>query len=100
MPVPIGFPGISSLPGVGAPAPAAPQGPAGEFRNLLENAIGRVEEFSQSADQSVEKFLSGNGEELHQTALAAQRAELSFELFLQVRNKVVQAYQEVMKMQM
>jgi flagellar hook-basal body complex protein FliE len=37
--------------------------------------------------------------ELHSTVLAAQKAELSFEMFLQMRNKVVQAYQEIMRSQ-
>ena len=49
---------------------------------------------------SVERFLSGEGEELHTTILATQQAELSFDLFLQARNKVVSAYQEIMRMQM
>jgi flagellar hook-basal body complex protein FliE len=48
----------------------------------------------------VERFLSGDGEDIHTTVLATQRAELSFEMFQQVRNKVVSAYQEIMKMQM
>jgi flagellar hook-basal body complex protein FliE len=47
----------------------------------------------------VERFLSGEGEELHTTVLATQRAELAFEMFLQARNKVVNAYQEIMRMQ-
>ncbi|MCL4851471.1 MAG: flagellar hook-basal body complex protein FliE, partial [Bryobacteraceae bacterium] len=42
---------------------------------------------------------SGEAEEVHQAVLATQQAELAFEMFLQVRNKVVQAYQEVMRMQ-
>ena len=48
----------------------------------------------------VQKFLTGENEELHTTILATQKAELAFELGLQVRNKVVDAYQEIMKMQM
>jgi len=48
----------------------------------------------------VEQFLSGEGGELHSTILATQKAELSFDLFLQMRNKVVSAYQEIMRMQM
>jgi flagellar hook-basal body complex protein FliE len=48
----------------------------------------------------VERFLSGEGEELHNTVLATTRAELSFDMFLQTRNKVVNAYQEIMKMQL
>jgi flagellar hook-basal body complex protein FliE len=43
--------------------------------------------------------LSGEGEELHQVALATKQAELTFDLFMQVRNKVVAAYDEVMRMQ-
>lgn len=75
-------------------------GASGEFRAVLDGAIRRVEQFQHEASQSVERFLSGEGEELHTTALAAQRAELAFEMFLQTRNKVVQAYQEIMRMQM
>jgi flagellar hook-basal body complex protein FliE len=59
-----------------------------------------VEAFGQDASASVQRFLAGEGEELHSTIMATQRAELSFELFQQVRNKVVSAYQEIMRMQM
>jgi len=72
----------------------------GEFRNVLETAIQDVEHFQNQASQQVSKFLSGESEELHTAAMATQKAELAFELGLQVRNKVVQAYQEVMRMQM
>jgi flagellar hook-basal body complex protein FliE len=48
----------------------------------------------------VEGFLSGDGQELHSAVLAVQRADLAFELGLQVRNKVVSAYQEIMRLQM
>jgi flagellar hook-basal body complex protein FliE len=58
-----------------------------------------VESFQNNAQASVDQFLSGEGVELHQVALAAKQAELSFDLFLQVRNKVVSAYEEVMRMQ-
>ncbi len=48
----------------------------------------------------MERFLNGDGEDVHTTVLAAERAELSFDLFLQARNKVVSAYQEIMRLQM
>ena len=74
--------------------------PGGEaFHAAFTDAIAKVEGFQQNAQMSVDRFLSGEGEELHQVALAAKRAELSFDLFLQVRNKVVNAYEEVMRMQ-
>lgn len=72
---------------------------AGEFRNILEAAVGAVEASRTSAGQAVEKFLTGEDQEVHSAILATQRAELQFELFLQTRNKVVQAYQEIMRMQ-
>ena len=58
-----------------------------------------VETFQSNAAESVNRFLSGEGEELHQVALATKQAELTFDLFMQVRNKVVAAYDEVMRMQ-
>ena len=82
--------------------PAGPTGSKGTFQSMLDAAIQHVETNSAqaTADKSVEQFLSGESEELHSTALAIQRAELEFDLFMQVRNKVVQAYQEIMRMQM
>ena|SRR5664279_908119 len=79
--------------------PAGQTAAAGGFQDVLASAIGKVESIGQNAAQSVERFLSGEGEELHTTILAAQQAELSFDLFLQARNKVVSAYQEIMRMQ-
>ena len=80
-------------------APAAARAGAG-FQQAFADAVGGIERLRHSADRSVEAFLAGEGEELHQTVLATQRAELAFELFLEMRNKVVQAYQEIMRMQM
>jgi flagellar hook-basal body complex protein FliE len=82
----------------GAVGPAA-GGQPGEFQSILASAIGSVERLRSHAGQSVERFLNGESEEVHSVALATQRAELAFELFLQVRNKVVSAYQAVMQMQ-
>jgi len=84
------------------PAPVSPSGgtgTSGAFRQIFEGAMGSVEATGREASASVQRFLSGEGEELHSTILATQRAELSFDLFLQMRNKVVSAYQEIMRMQ-
>lgn len=75
-------------------------GQPGEFQKVLTGAINQVESLNNNASQSVQKFLRGDNEELHTTILATQKAELAFQLGLQVRNKVVDAYQEIMKMQM
>ena len=69
------------------------------FSSVFANAVQKVENYRAEADASVDKFLSGEGEELHTVALKTQQAQISFDLFMQVRNKVVSAYQEVMRMQ-
>ena len=81
--------------------PASPStGQPGEFQKVLTGAINQVESLNNSASASIQKFLNGDNDELHTTILATQKAELAFQLGLQVRNKVVDAYQEIMKMQM
>src|SRR3984957_1284519 len=95
IPTSIAIPSIPSLSGV---ASGTSTGGAG-FQSVLTDAISKVEQFQNDAQTSVNKFLSGEGEELHKVALATQQADLSFQLFMQVRNKVVTAYNQVMQMQ-
>lgn len=83
-----------------APIAKGPANPAAGFAALLSEAVQRMDQGNKSAAQAVDRFLSGENEEIHSLVLATQRNQLQFELFLQVRNKVVQAYQEVMRMQM
>ena len=92
---------ISAAPLIEAPrldsASAAPGG--GEFKSLLSSAMQHVSTVQNNADAAVQSFLSGENDELHSTILATQRADLEFDMFMQVRNKVVSAYQEIMRMQ-
>jgi flagellar hook-basal body complex protein FliE len=81
-------------------APGAASSAGGAFQDVLSGAIQRVESMGNDATASIQSFLSGEGGELHTAILASQRAELGFDMFLQVRNKVIGAYQEIMKMQM
>ena len=72
---------------------------SGQFQQVLQSAIQQVETSRTSADTAVKGFLNGENQELHSTILATQNAELQFDLFMQVRNKVVSAYEEIMRMQ-
>lgn len=99
--------GISSLNSVvhssgiqGAGAAVSTPKSGGGFASVLEGAIQSVEQTGRQADTAIQNFLNGDGEELHNVALSVQRASLAFDLGLQVRNKVVSAYEEVMRMQM
>ena len=80
-------------------APSSGNSKPGEFGQLLDKAISEVETSRNSATEKAERLLAGQPEELHTVVLDTQRAQLEFELFLEVRNKVVQAYQEIMRMQ-
>jgi flagellar hook-basal body complex protein FliE len=87
-----------TLPAISPPS-IGPASPSGAFQSVFSDALSKVEQFQQNAHASVERFLSGEDEEIHHVALEIEKADLSFQLFLQVRNKIVDAYQEVMKMQ-
>lgn len=73
---------------------------ANAFKSILADSIQQVQNSAEFASKTVEQFLSGENQDLHQVAIASQKAELTFEFFLQARNKVVAAYQEVMRMQL
>lgn len=99
MPLPI-LPIASVIPALIAPAaPVSSTTGASPFGSVFQQAVQQVESFQNNASASVNRFLSGEGEEIHTMAVAAQQADLSFQLFMQVRNKVVAAYQQVMQMQ-
>ena len=99
MPAPILPISPGSLGATAATSKLAAPSSGGGFQEVFNGALRTVESFQQNASGSIERLLSGETEELHTTIMAAQRAELSFDLFLQVRNKVVSAYQEIMRMQ-
>jgi flagellar hook-basal body complex protein FliE len=90
---------IQSIPSFDSTSSTLAKGAPGSFSSMLQNAIGSVEQSQNTAHQAAQNFIGGESDEVHTTALAAQRAELEFEMFLQVRNKMVQAYTEVMHMQ-
>jgi flagellar hook-basal body complex protein FliE len=98
MPVPVSA--VSSISSLQPLQPLAQAGKPGEFQSVLESTIQKLESVNNDATDAVQKFLTGENEELHTTVLAAQKAEIAFDLGLQVRNKVVSAYQEIMRMQM
>jgi flagellar hook-basal body complex protein FliE len=79
--------------------PGATAAPAAGFHQVLASALSQVAQSRVAADNAVSNYLAGGNQELHSTILATQNASLNFDLLLQVRNKVVSAYDEIMKMQ-
>ncbi len=69
------------------------------FGEILKDAISTANELQKQSDQEIQKLMTGESQDLHTTVIAMQKADLSFQMMMQVRNKIVQAYQEIMRMQ-
>lgn len=92
---------VTPLDGPDSITKAASGGSSGAvFQAVLDSAVQSVQKAQDTATTAVSSVLEGKGGELHSAILATERAELEFQLFLQYRNKVVSAYQEVMKIQL
>lgn len=75
-------------------------GKAGEagFSNLFDNMIQAVDAKQASANNLSKQVLLGNNDQLHQSVIAMQEASVAFSLMVEVRNKLVDSYQELMRM--
>lgn len=72
---------------------------ANSFGDLLADAIDEVGKTQAQADQAIEKLQTGESRNIHEVMIAMEKAGISMRLMVQMRNKVVEAYQEVMRMQ-
>jgi len=75
----------------------APEG--GKFLETLQQSMDQVEGAQGDAANQVAQLLNGKGADLHSAMIAVEKADLSFQLMMQVRNKIVQAYQQISNMQ-
>jgi flagellar hook-basal body complex protein FliE len=69
------------------------------FSGILQSMVEQTSELDAKASQAVTGLLSGQGVEIHDAMIATEKADMAFELALQVRNKAVGAYQQMMAMQ-
>lgn len=69
------------------------------FWDSLKTTLGQVQQVQNDADQKVTDLVTGKGEDIHSAMAAVEKADLSFQLVMQVRNKIVQAYQQVSQIQ-
>jgi flagellar hook-basal body complex protein FliE len=86
---------LRPLDGARAPAPERAGGPS--FSDALGQALEGVEKLQADGDRNAEAVALGGGN-LHETALALEKADVALKLAMKVRNKVVEAYQDVMRM--
>ena len=77
----------------------SPSGSAVSFKALLSDALSQVNNIQQQADASAVKLAAGEPVAVDEVMLAMQKADLALQLTQQIRNKLVEAYQEVSRMQ-
>lgn len=96
---------VSGLSGAGAAvtgvssSPSGAGGAATPFSGIFQSMVSQTSALDAKASQAVTGLLSGQGVEIHDAMIATERANMAFELALQVRNKAVGAYQQMMGMQ-
>jgi flagellar hook-basal body complex protein FliE len=95
---------IKGISGIGLSA-AFPLDKASSSRSVADGAgkffqelVGKVNDLSQQSDQAIQKLATGENKNLHETMIAVEKASVSFLFMSQVRNKALEAYQEVMRM--
>jgi flagellar hook-basal body complex protein FliE len=77
----------------------AVQGGKTEFGTILKEKVNEINQLQLDADQAITKVEMGNSGSIHDAVIALEKADLSFRKMIQVRNKILEAYQEVMRMQ-
>lgn len=93
---------VTGAAGVGdlAPAVKIDGGAKGAaFGDVLKQSMSEVNRLQEKADASITALASGEKTSLHDTMIAMEQASISFKLMMQVRNKIVEAYQEMMRIQ-
>lgn len=90
---------MGGINGVGAANPAQAASIPGGFGNVLEHFVHQVNDKQLQATESVTGLLAGQNVPLHQAMIAMEEASVSFQLMVEVRNKLLEGYQELMRMQ-
>ncbi len=70
-----------------------------DFNELFKTAVQSLNDTQVSADSAIQQLASGSNIELHNVVLATQKASLTMQMAIQVKNKITEAYQEIMRMQ-
>jgi flagellar hook-basal body complex protein FliE len=90
---------LGSLPSLPSVTSAASGSREWGFVETLRGAMDQVQELSTAADKSTGALIEGSGMDVHSAMIAVEKADLSFQLMMQVRSKIVAAYQEISRMQ-
>ncbi len=79
--------------------PGKQDGQKASFSEILKDSINEVNDLQKRSSEEIQKLMTGEVTDVHTALIAVQKADTSFQLMMQIRNKIVQAYQEIMRMQ-
>ncbi|MES2767783.1 MAG: flagellar hook-basal body complex protein FliE [Bdellovibrionota bacterium] len=85
-------PSGSNSPGIGSSSGES-------FADSLKKAVNTVDSLQKDADVKMQELATGKSQNIHETMIAAEKADIALKLMVQVRNKIIDAYQEIMRMQ-
>ena len=91
--------GLNWSPGLSDLKPAASGGSGASFSDSLKEAVEQVEQLHTDAQSQVKDLLQGDRDDVHNVMIAVEKADVAFQLMMQVRNKIVNAYEEISRMQ-
>lgn len=89
-----------SLPGSEPVKPKQESKEQGNFMDTLKSSLEEVDRLQQEAEGAVKDFVTGQSGTVHDVFLAMEKAEVSFRMVMRVRDKLLDAYQEIMRMQL
>ena len=69
------------------------------FKEILKDSINKANELEKEADKEVQKLAKMDSQDIHATMIAIEKADLKFQTMMQIRNKIINAYEEIMRMQ-
>jgi len=82
----------------GAESRASKEASEGAFLDILKNSVLEVDASQKDADIAVSEMVAGDKKNVHETMIRLEKADIEFKLMMKVRNKIIDAYKEVMRM--
>jgi len=90
--------GLESLTNTGSIAKAKQVQSSESFGDVLGNALNEVNQLKNEADEAINNLAVGKQKDIHQTMIDLEKANVAFQLLMQIRNKIIAAYETVMRM--
>ena len=90
--------GLEALTRTGSTTAARPAQSPESFGDLLKRSLNEVNQLKLEADEAINNLAAGKQKDIHQTMIDMEKADVTFQLLMQIRNKIISAYETLMRM--